>query len=43
MLFHEILAMKVCEAPESKRITAGWLATRNIPIITGLPYGVIAT
>jgi hypothetical protein len=39
----KFLLMKVCEAPESKRITTGWLATRNIPIITGSPSGVVAT
>jgi hypothetical protein len=39
----KVLLMKVCDAPESKRITDGWLATRNIPIITGSPFGVVAT
>jgi hypothetical protein len=31
----KVLLMKVCDAPESKRITVGCLATRNVPIITG--------
>jgi hypothetical protein len=39
----KVLLMKVCDALESKRITARWLATRNVPIITGSPSGVVAT
>jgi hypothetical protein len=39
----KFLLMKVCDAPRSKRITAGMLATRNTPIITGSPSGVVAT
>jgi hypothetical protein len=30
----KVLLMKVCDAPESKRIIAGWLAMRNVHIIT---------
>jgi hypothetical protein len=36
------LLMKVCDAPKSKRMTVGWLAMENVPIITGSPSGVVA-
>jgi hypothetical protein len=39
----KVFPMKVCDAPELKKIAAGWLATRNVPIITGSPSGVVAT
>ena len=39
----KFLLVKVCDAQESKRITTGWLATRNVPIITGSPSRVVAT
>jgi hypothetical protein len=35
--------MKVCDAPESKKITVRWLAIENVPINTGSPSSVVAT
>jgi hypothetical protein len=39
----KVLLIKVCDAPESKRMTTGWLAMKNVPIITGSPSEVVAT
>jgi hypothetical protein len=37
------LLMKVCDAPELKRIIVEWLATKNVNINTGSPSCVLAT
>jgi hypothetical protein len=32
--------MKLCDAPESKRMTAGKFKTEKIPVMTGAPSGM---